>query len=248
MTRTMYDSVTAPELPRGAEMVAGYVDGRYAWSAADWELFPDSEKVRVAVRASTDSGDVIDCETGDATPAEAAAWVRMRRAAGLHRPTVYCDLSEVPAVRHAAGSLVLGRDWDLWVASWDGSASGPYPGAAAKQYRSTAAYDVSAVYDDGWPHRTAPVTTTTVEVDLSKLPELRQGSTGQQVQNWQGILVAHGLGYMIADPAGGNVMQRAGIDGRFGAKTAIATTRFQGEAGLPRTGTVDAATWQKALG
>jgi hypothetical protein len=146
----------------GAAMVAGYLDGRFAWTHAQWALFPHADCVQIAVFASTNAGDVIDCEAGDATPAEAAAWVRRRIAAGYCRPTIYCSRSAIGDVRQATGNLILTRDYDIWAAHYTGSphlvtAPGT-PGAAcaATQWASTAGYDISAVYDDGWPHRTAP--------------------------------------------------------------------------------------------
>jgi hypothetical protein len=70
----------------------------------------------------------------------------------------------IPAVRQATGNLILGRDYDIWCADYTGSAhqvtapGSPSATCAATQYQSTSAYDVSAVYDDGWPHRTPPST------------------------------------------------------------------------------------------
>jgi hypothetical protein len=164
----MYDGINslaagiARDFP-GAAKVAGYVNGTYAWSQAEWGLFPHADHVAISVTASANAGDVLDVETGDATPGQCAGWIAMRKAAGLFRPTVYCSRSVVPAIRAGTGSYVLGRDYDIWVAEYDGSPSplvppGTPPASyAAKQYESTPGYDVSAVYDPGWPHRHAPV-------------------------------------------------------------------------------------------
>jgi len=46
--RTCYDAIHPANIPTNAQMVAGYVDGRYAWSAADWARFPHSVKARIA--------------------------------------------------------------------------------------------------------------------------------------------------------------------------------------------------------
>lgn len=177
--RYMYDGVAslAAGIRRavpGAAMVAGYVDGRYAWTGAHWALFPRAVRVTIAVSASTGAGDVLDVETGDATPAQCEAWIAMRKRAGLYRPTIYTSLSSVPAVRQGTGRYVLGRDYDLWVASYDGKTSDPYPGCAAKQYLSTPAYDVSVVYDDGWPHRTAPAAPKPVPTEEDDMPLILQ--------------------------------------------------------------------------
>jgi hypothetical protein len=159
----MYDGIRADAplihsaFPAPA-MVAGYLDGRYAWTTTEWGLFPHAVHVEIAVFSATTGGDVIDCESGDATPAQAAAWVRKRKAAGYDRPTVYCSRSVVPAVRQATGTLALGRDYDIWVADYTNAAH-QVAGCAATQYQNTAHWDVSAVYDDGWPHRKAPAVT-----------------------------------------------------------------------------------------
>lgn len=165
MNRIMYDGINslAAGIARAfphAEMVAGYVDGTYQWSADEWALFPDSVKVEISVNAHNRIGDVLDVETGDATPAEAHDWIAARKAAGLHRPTIYCSYAVVPQVRLETRELALGVDYDIWVARWDGDgAPPPMPGTpatyAAKQFSSDQLKDVSVVYDDGWPHRTA---------------------------------------------------------------------------------------------
>ncbi len=163
----MYDGISslaagiARQFPR-AEMVAGYVNGSYAWTQAEWDLFPHAVKVQVTVTAAADAGDVLDVESGDATPEQTAGWIRMRKAAGYYRPSIYCNLASIPAVRQGTGAYILGRDYDIWVADWTGSphqvtAPGlPEATCSATQYQNTADYDLSVVYDAGWPHRTAP--------------------------------------------------------------------------------------------
>lgn len=142
MTRTMYDGVTPTRIPAGATLVAGYVNGAYANLPALRLRFPHATCVGVAVTAGFDGGVVLDVEKGDASPAKAPGWVRMRRAAGVD-PTVYCDTStwsEVRAAFHAAGVA----EPHYWIADWDGEASVP-AGAVAKQYRNESGYDLSAV-------------------------------------------------------------------------------------------------------
>jgi hypothetical protein len=149
--RTLYDSTTADDIPTTVEVVAGYVDGRYAWSAADWARFPGAVKVRIAVRASTNDGHVLDVEPGDATPVEAPGWVAMRRRAGVD-PTVYCNLSDLPTVRAAFDAAGVAQP-HYWVARYDGVADIP-AGCIAKQYMndpgSGGHWDLSAVADY-WP-------------------------------------------------------------------------------------------------
>lgn len=165
----MYDGINslaagiAKSFPNAA-MVAGYINGAYAWTRAEWNLFPHANHVTITVTASADAGDVLDVEAGDATPGQTAGWIEKRKASGYYRPSIYCSRSAIPAVRQGTGAYILGRDYDIWVADWTGSphevtAPGtPSATCSATQYESTASYDASVVYDVGWPHRTAPVT------------------------------------------------------------------------------------------
>lgn len=170
MARTMYDGINSDaaaihEKFPGAAMVAGYVNGKFAWSQADWNLFPNAVHVQISITASANAGDVLDVESGDASPSETAGWIKLRKSAGYARPTIYCSKSVIPSVREGTGSYVLGTDYDIWVADWTGSAhqvTAPGPGVsatcAATQYASSSDHDTSAVYDAGWPHRGAPAT------------------------------------------------------------------------------------------
>jgi len=147
----MYDSTTATDIPATAEMVAGYIDGKYAWSDADWARFPTAVKVRIAVSATTEDGHVLDVEPGDATPAQAVGWVTTRRAAGVD-PSVYCNASTWPQVAKAFRDAGVGEP-HYWIAQYDNDPTIP-DGAVAKQYANDdllgAHYDASVVADY-WP-------------------------------------------------------------------------------------------------
>ncbi|MEU5261515.1 hypothetical protein [Amycolatopsis sp. NPDC021455] len=149
--RTMYDAVTAANIPRTAAMVAGYIDKikLEPWTDADWARFPNAVKVRIVKKASTNAGHVLDVEPGDATPAQAPGWVRLRRAAGAD-PSVYCNASTWPSVRAAFRSAGVAEP-HYWIAKFDGDPTIP-AGAVAKQYRGNVApgYDISSVADH-WP-------------------------------------------------------------------------------------------------
>jgi hypothetical protein len=147
MTRTMYDGITAADLPADATMVAGYVDGLYANMPALAARFPSASRIGIAVFAHTDDGIVLDVETGDATPAQAPGWVVMRRSHGLD-PTVYCNTDTWPAVRQAFAAAGVPEP-HYWIAQYDGVATIP-AGAVAKQYESAGPWDVSVVADY-WP-------------------------------------------------------------------------------------------------
>lgn len=151
MTRLMYDSTAPTDIPVTAPMVAGYVDGLYAWSAAGWARFPNSVKVRIAVSPFTNDGHVLDVETGDATPAQAPGWARMRIAAGISRPTLYVNRSNWAAVASACAGLPV----DFWIATLDGSQTvvpptGVIQPIAVQYANSTLAgghFDLSTVVD-----------------------------------------------------------------------------------------------------
>jgi hypothetical protein len=167
--RTMYDAVTASNIPRDAVMVAGYVDKikLEPWSAADWARFPNAVKVEIVKKASSNFGDVLDVEPGDATPAEAPGWVRMRRAAGAD-PTVYMNASTWPTVRQAFADQGV-RPPHYWVAKYDKSptwgAGWAELGCVAKQYLGDVApgIDLSSVADY-WPGVDAPGGGTTPSI------------------------------------------------------------------------------------
>lgn len=153
MTRTMYDSVTATDIPLSATMVAGYINGTYAWSQADWDRFPHAIRVRIATRANIDDGHVLDVEQGAARPYDAPGWVQRRRAAGID-PTVYCNqLNDWPLVRQAFAELGVPQP-HYWLARYNNVATIP-AGAIAKQYANPPThhqghFDLSVVADY-WP-------------------------------------------------------------------------------------------------
>jgi hypothetical protein len=147
----MYDSTSARDIPTSAQMVAGYVDGLYVWTSADWRRFPSATKVGIAVFAGTNQGDVLDVESGNATTAQAPGWLLMRRKAGAW-PTIYASRSlfaDLDKHMRAAGIT----DWQFWAAEWTG-ARHLLPGTYATQYdhppHSGGHYDLSEVADY-WP-------------------------------------------------------------------------------------------------
>lgn len=146
MTRIMYDSTTPWDIPRDAEMVAYYVDGRYAWPQAWLDLFPRAVKVSISAIGAR-VAQVGDVEVGCIwPPANAVPWVRRARAAGID-PTIYCnELNDWPPVRRAfwaAGE----PEPHYWVARYNGVAQIP-AGAVARQYAHP--HDGDGVADRPW--------------------------------------------------------------------------------------------------
>ena len=153
MTRLMYDSVSAGKIPADAEMVAGYVSGKYAWSSADWNRFPKASHVSIDVFGVVVGADVLDVETGDATPAKAVAWIQERKKRGLGVGVIYCNRSNITAIFNAmaAAKLEVVRDFKTWIATLDGTKTvHDMTGVVAVQYENTPGWDASVVYDDSW--------------------------------------------------------------------------------------------------
>jgi len=143
----MYDSITAGLIPRDAQLVAGYVDGLYAWSADDWALFADIPHVRIAVFPTTDDGNCANVEAGDMTPENVVGWVELRRAAGVD-PSVYCSAASWATVRAQFQAQGVAEP-HYWIATWDSVQAIP-PGAVAHQYDNGPNFDTSIVADY-WP-------------------------------------------------------------------------------------------------
>jgi peptidoglycan hydrolase-like protein with peptidoglycan-binding domain len=217
----MYDGVnTDAKIIRGViepgDLVAYYIDGAYAWNAAEIAMFPHNTHITITVLGNP--ADVADCETGDMTPESAADWVRKQRARGYYRPTIYRSLSAMDDIRRATGDLVMGKSWDSWVADYDNNEASVYPGSAAKQYKSTSGYDISSVFDVSWPHRvlSAPVAT----VASPKWPAgltLQYGNKGNAVEALQQAFAGSKI-------RGVRSIQR---DGFFGEQTQTACKNFE---------------------
>lgn len=115
---TMYDSASPWDIPVGAPAVAGYGDGIYVWKVSSWARFPGVPHKVIAVKSS-DDGDVLDVENGDATPADAPGWLTRQRArlapGEPDRFAVYCSESVRQAVTDACQVAGVALPWE-WVA------------------------------------------------------------------------------------------------------------------------------------
>jgi hypothetical protein len=152
MTRVMVDSTNVADDPASAQLVAYYVDGIYATTAAVVRSrFPNAVLVPISA-IGTNNGIVGDQEPGCMDISQAITWVEERRAAGLD-PSIYVNETYGwPGARHAFdASGVAEPHW--WVADYDGIAVVP-SGAVAKQYENPPMdgghFDLSVVADY-WP-------------------------------------------------------------------------------------------------
>lgn len=164
MTRLMYDSTNPAGIPDVAEMVAGYVNGKFNWAASNtaFNKWPHAAHVRIDVTGSNPaSASVLDVETGDVTPDHAEQWIRDRSALGF-RPVIYCNRATKSLVEAATGSLIHGKDYWFWIATLDGTKELPdMTGVIAVQYADSNMLgfdaDASIVYDNTWHADVVPV-------------------------------------------------------------------------------------------
>src|ERR1700740_3357635 len=100
----MADSVTATDIPPGVyELVAGYIDGLYKWTDADWVFHHQSRLVSITAVTADPAAQVADVETGALTPGMAANWAKQRAAAG-NVSTVYVQASRFGEVVNAVAA------------------------------------------------------------------------------------------------------------------------------------------------
>lgn len=172
--RTAFDATDVLTLPAGADLYMGYDDGNWPNAAAIAAKFPGKTVVRITVFPADNEGDMLDVENGDATPAEAPAWVAQRRAAGHGGPLVYCAESNRVNV---VGAFAVAK------VALPGLFIAAYPGVGAALQEATdvghqysdqgggGAYDISVVVDylpgiDSWSP--GPLSTQTEKNMLTK--------------------------------------------------------------------------------
>lgn len=259
MTLTMYDADVNSQFPAGGDAYAAYVDGHdgdqpnYGYIV---KAFPAAHHLGIAVFASGDA-DVLDVEARAATPDEIAAWYARQKARGVARPCIYASVSTmqasvVPVIQALPG--VARSEVRLWSAHYGsplgvhicgpstcGLVSIDMDGTQWSDHVGDLEADQSLLRSDffGTPAKQE-------DIDV-RVTVVRQGSAGQAVRNWQGLLVAHGYGYLLGGRPGGSVEQLAGVDGEFGPATEAATHKFQQDRGLDATGVAAAAEWSAAV-
>jgi len=159
MTRTLYDSTNARDIPDDAQMVAGYLDGSYYWKESDFDRWAHVPRIFIAVFPTTLHGNCLDVEPGNSTPDDRRIgdWVMNRRENGIE-PTIYTMYSWWDDLQASFSRWGINEpQW--WIASWDGRRE-MYSGAVGKQYLhgdagrpafySGGHYDVTVCADE-WP-------------------------------------------------------------------------------------------------
>lgn len=150
--RYMADSTNGFDIPQGRfELVAGYVDGLYAWSGAMWKFHDSARHVTITVFGGSQVADVADVERGDLTPAQGADWALNMIRLGRY-PTLYYSEYLDPQIQAEMGARGI-HAFGIWRANWN-NVPDLHPNDTAHQYADSAMvgahYDVSVVRDY-WP-------------------------------------------------------------------------------------------------
>jgi Putative peptidoglycan binding domain len=248
----MFDAIDVSQIPSGATAVAGYVNGNWKTYPQLVSRFPHASVLSIAVSASADA-DCLDIETGDATPADAAAWYGRQKARGAARPCLYASASvmqaDVVPVIQAAG--IARGSVRLWSAHYTGSAHICGPSSCrltsismdACQWTDRAlgrTLDESLLLADFFgpapvsPPSPAPGWETAM---IAALPTLAQGSDDASLPHWFVRRVQ-----AIANDVYG-ASPRLTVDGSYGPATRNAVAVIQRQAGITADGTVGQATW-----
>lgn len=205
MTTTMLDTIGSSagglaSLNAGIAKIAGYVTGSggIAWGDADWARFPHASHVRIDQSPDGHAplqSDVLDVESGAATPAVAVDWIKRRIAAGITWSTIYGGADTLAAV-HAALEAAGQHGWYYghvyaWLANWNLNQTG----AAAQIGQQASGLTIVAVQ---WaspasnPHTLVPGTNTTLaaaNVDLSETADSWFPPPGAPPITQSGILI-----------------------------------------------------------
>jgi hypothetical protein len=173
MTRYMLDGIVASNIQAAvskydAKLIAGYTDGRWPDFQAAHALMPELLAVSITVTPTQFGALVLDVENGDASPAQAPAWVVGSRARGIV-PCIYCNASTWPAVRAAFTSARVAEPL-YWIADYDNNPTIP-DGAIAHQFLGTLSFDVSSVADM-WPGLDPVTTATTLNVEEQEMTQI----------------------------------------------------------------------------
>jgi hypothetical protein len=165
MTRTMGDSTTFTDIPKGVDIVAVYVSGHLGVvTPAELEArFPHSQygHVTIDVTGFRPDADVRDWETGDKAGSLQDWVIAHNKASGKRDAVIYCNRSTIAEVRQLTGSQILNRDYFLWITTLDGT---KYTGEGViacqdKGEKQTGGHwDESTVYDNTFWKALPPAT------------------------------------------------------------------------------------------
>lgn len=207
--RKMYDT-TDDTAPAGADLYAGYVNGRYQSYKKLKAQYPNKVVVSIDVLNHPGVAQVLDIEAGDATPNEAPAWFDASLKAGIHRPTLYFSSSYAGEIKSYMGN----RKFDAWIAEY-----GPKLHASSDAQMNIVAWqktdhgpngeniDISDVFDDTWNPTGGLVMDPEVKAELDDIKALLKqliDAEGLRAQGLEGSV----LGALYEKQADGKFYSR----------------------------------------
>lgn len=220
MIRPMYDAVTPGNIPAGAQLVAGYADGRYANLPAMRARFPHALVVPIATGKST-RATVADVEKGDLTPEDALYWVTVTMSdVSNHLLTLYANTSTWPSVKSAfTAARVTLPQW--WAAHYTGVAH-LEPGSIATQYVDTGGYDLSLVADY-WPGVDPLPTPPAAHTQKDTMIIVSVARKGYTDANWPGDFLLTSTGALRHITAG----NLKAFESKYGAPIQIDQAQYE---------------------
>lgn len=254
---TMGDAVTVSNLPPGLDAYAGYENGNWQTMGELAARFPGKRLLGISVFLA-DVGQVLDIERFDATPDQAPAYWKMRRAAGVTRPGFYASISVMPEVVNALSNASITRvEYRLWSAHYQHGEHicGPNtcnynanvqrvetPQCDGTQWTNNGgSWDESLLADGFFTDRPAPPPppppppTDPLQEAIRMLPAITTNSSdSHRVREVQALLTFQGF--------------PTAIDGGFGPITTDHVLRFQRSRGLAADGVVGPLTWASLVG
>lgn len=252
---TMADSTRPPDLLRGYDAYLTYDDGNWPTTHAVRLMFPKSEILNLTVIGGKATSTGCDCESGDLSPEGAARWTDYRLSAGAWRPVTYASISRMSEVISELKKLDITPSEVRLLSAHYGRGQhicGPSTCKEGKQlgiqmdgtqWTDKASGALHSLIDASLllPNFFEESSATWEDSLVATISEVKKGSIGQAVANWQGVLVAHKLDLGTSGPA------RDGIDGVFGDVTDQKTRDFQKAKSLTVDGEVGQQTWTAAL-
>jgi hypothetical protein len=100
--------------------------------------FPRAQRLSIAVN-SDENAQCLDIEPGDASPADAPAWVKRQRARGVKRPVVYASVSAMDTVLGELEAHGIDRgEVRIWTAHYGHGKHRCGPHTCGEMHRTTA--------------------------------------------------------------------------------------------------------------
>lgn len=113
----VYDSANPESIPADAYGVAGYIDGPYTWTYADWHRFYRAKMfITIDILGGNVHADAEDVEDYGVPLRDLRRWARARLRMGFI-PIIYCSVGMHVKVEYT----MRGIRYDWWAAQPDGS-------------------------------------------------------------------------------------------------------------------------------